>query len=178
MPERPWDWGTWRCEACGEEMPGERGELPLDHVHNCEDATGESLVFSEQQEQEDGLTTDELGAEDFQTVLTEEYDILLVEVESDLYHVPAMRCDSCGTIDETVYAPTYEALDAAMAAASSAAGAVNEEEFEDDPEVGMLVCVQCGDGIGTDLSDRSKLVLDSEAWEQYVEYREEQGEPI
>jgi len=47
MPERPWDWGTWRCEACGEEMPGERAEPPLDHVHNCEDATGESLVFEE-----------------------------------------------------------------------------------------------------------------------------------
>jgi len=26
-------------------MPGERGEPPLDHVHNCEEATGESLVF-------------------------------------------------------------------------------------------------------------------------------------
>lgn len=33
MTEKPWDFGTWRCEACGEEMPGERAEPPLDHVH-------------------------------------------------------------------------------------------------------------------------------------------------
>ena len=45
--ENPWDFGTWRCEACGEEILGERAEPPLDHVHNCEDATGDSLVFEE-----------------------------------------------------------------------------------------------------------------------------------
>jgi hypothetical protein len=101
-------------------MLGERAEPPLDHVYSCEEATGESLVFSG--EQEDEFTTDGLDTEDFQTVLTEEYDILLVEAETGLYHVPAMRCDSCGTIDEMVYAPTYEVLDAAMGAASSAGG--------------------------------------------------------
>jgi hypothetical protein len=47
MPEKPGDTGVWRCEACGEEIPGERAEPPLHHVHGCEDATGQSLVFSE-----------------------------------------------------------------------------------------------------------------------------------
>jgi len=47
MTEKPWDFGTWRCEARGEGMLCERAEPLLDHVHGCEDATGESLVFEE-----------------------------------------------------------------------------------------------------------------------------------
>jgi len=47
MTEKPWDFGTWRCEACGEKMLGERAEPPFDHAHSCEDATGDSLVFKE-----------------------------------------------------------------------------------------------------------------------------------
>ena len=65
-----------------------------------------------------------------------------------------------------------------MAAASSAVGAVNEEEFEDDPEVGVLVCVRCGNGVGTDLTDPSRPVPSPESWEQYVEHRKEREEPI
>lgn len=42
----PRDWGSWVCEACGMETMGERGEPPLDHVHHCDDATGESLKFT------------------------------------------------------------------------------------------------------------------------------------
>lgn len=53
MTESPWDFGTWRCEACGENIPGERGEPPLHHVHECEDANGNSLVFEEQNSDDD-----------------------------------------------------------------------------------------------------------------------------
>lgn len=52
--EKPWDWGTWRCTACGEEMLGERAEPPLDHVHSCEDATGDSLEFIEEEDDSSG----------------------------------------------------------------------------------------------------------------------------
>jgi ribosomal protein L37AE/L43A len=45
--KRPWDFGVWECKACGKEMPGERAEPPLDHVHNCDEAHGDSLVFDE-----------------------------------------------------------------------------------------------------------------------------------
>ena len=45
MTPKPWDSGTWRCEECGEEVPGERADPPLHHVHGCEAATGESLTF-------------------------------------------------------------------------------------------------------------------------------------
>ena len=49
MTKKPWDLGVWRCEACGEvvQRSGERAEPPLDHVHGCDGATGESLVFDE-----------------------------------------------------------------------------------------------------------------------------------
>lgn len=57
MTEKPWDYGTWRCEACGQKMPGERGEPPLDHVHSCEGATGQSLVFEE--DTDDGDQSDD-----------------------------------------------------------------------------------------------------------------------
>jgi hypothetical protein len=48
MTGKPWDFGTWSCEECGEEIPGERAEPPLDHVHRCEGATGDSLSFEAQ----------------------------------------------------------------------------------------------------------------------------------
>lgn len=39
--------GTWRCDVCGDPLPGNLGEPPLDHMFECENATGDSLVFEE-----------------------------------------------------------------------------------------------------------------------------------
>jgi hypothetical protein len=41
------DYGTWICDHCGAEEPGERGEPPLDHLHRCDGATSGDLTFEE-----------------------------------------------------------------------------------------------------------------------------------
>jgi hypothetical protein len=37
--------GHWKCDACGQSAPGERGAPPLNHVRECEAAGPDDLVF-------------------------------------------------------------------------------------------------------------------------------------
>lgn len=115
--------------------------------------------------------------EEFHTALSVEYDIVLVKGNCDVYRVPGVRCDDCQTINNMVYTPTRETLLAPMDVGGSISAAVGDD-FDDGPLKGALVCLDCGCGCGADLTNEDVRTVTMDAYQEYVEFRQEAGEPL